>query len=193
MLGIIASSRRRSSGGGAVPPLGDSIALTAVGNGISASLADGVYTIATTASCEAGFSYVGSADDALAGDYLAEIEVVTHAGGAWAGFDNAAPAVRSYSGLDECFHPDAGWGAGRANYVKNGTFTVQNVAWTGKLYMERVGTTVKFTQGPDWATASASAPIITSTAVDGGARCFQFGVGISGIAAVWRVRVVLRP
>lgn len=192
MIGIIASSRRRSSGGGG-PALGESVALSATGPGIALTLADGVYTVTTDASSEAHGSYIGSADGALAGDYVAEFEIVSHANGMWAGFDNAAPAWRSYANIDECFFPDAGFGAGRANYVKNGSFEVQNVAFGPKLYMERVGTAVKFYQGTDWATASASAPIVTSAAFDGGARSFQLGVNSAGLAAQWKVRVVAHP
>lgn len=192
MIGSIAAGRRRGSGGTTPPPLGNSIALTASGNGIGLSLADGVYTVTTTSGSDTA-SYVASSDDALAGDYVAEIEVLAHANGLWAGFDNAAPAARGYMAMDELVYLDAGFGAGRANYYKNGSPEAFNAAFGPKLYMVRVGTAVKFYSGPDWATASGSAPIIASTAVDSDARSFQLGLNAGGLVAEWKIRVVAHP
>lgn len=192
MLGSIAAAGRRRGSGGTPPPLGNSIALTASGNGIGLSLADGVYTVTTTSGSDTA-SYVASADDALAGDYVAEIEVLAHANGLWAGFDNAAPAARGYMAMDELVYLDAGFGAGKANYYKNGSPEAFNAAFGPKLYMARVGLTVRFYSGTDWATASGSPPIIASTAVDGGARSFQLGLNAAGLAAEWKVRVVDHP
>jgi len=181
-------------GGSLVDALGVSKTLTASGPGITCVLGgDGRYTITTDASCTTS-SFVGSGDDAFAGDYLAEVEIIADANGAWFGFDNAMTSARGYGNLDECLYQNAGFGAGKTNYVKNSTFTVQNVAFTGpRLYLERVGTTVKLYQGASWAASSQTAAIISSTAVDGTARSFQFGVNTAGLVFQAKFRVVDHP
>jgi hypothetical protein len=167
--------------------------LTASGPGITAVLGgDDMYTITTTASSVSGTSFVGSGDDVFAGDYLAEVEIVSPVNGLFGGFDNAAPANRGGGTIDECLVPDQGFGPGEISLQKNGT---DNFAvFTGpRLYLERVGTTLKLYQGASWDAAKVTTALVSTTAVDGTARSFQFGCNLSSIAGQWKVRVIDHP
>lgn len=188
-FGLGSGSSRRASQG-----LPASVPLVASGAGISATLqGDGSYLIATTAASVAGTSFVGSADDVFPGDYLGEFEIIVHQTGVGAGFDNAIPAARDYTGMDECFVPDAGSGAGHGYYYNNGVITVGNFLFSGKVYMERVGTVERIYAGANFGLAKAAGAIVTSTAVDGAARSFQFVVNAGAVVVQWKVRVIPHP
>lgn len=173
--------------------LPQSLPMTVSGPGITAVLGpDGMYTI-TTGATSTTASFVTTADDAFAGDYLAEIQIVVHANNVWAGFDNAAYAFGGAGSIDECFFPDAGFGANKANYYKNNVLTVSNVAFAGRIYNERVGTVLKFYNGVDFNAAKAAGAIITSTAVDAAARSFIFSVDANALVSQWKVRAIPHP
>jgi hypothetical protein len=167
--------------------------LTASGPGITAVLGgDGMYTITTTASSAPGSTFAGTADDVFAGDYLAEVEIVSPANGLFGGFDNAAPATRGATSIDECLVPDQGFGPGEISLQKNGTdnFSV----FTGpRLYLERVGTTLKLYQGASWDAAKITTALVSTTAVDGTARSFQFGCNVGALVGQWKVRAIDHP
>lgn len=170
--------------------LPNSETLTATGANLTLGALDGegMYPI-TTASGVDNFSYVGSSGS-ISGDWLIELRIVAAANGAFFGADNAAPSARSYAAMDECLFPDAGFGASKLNFVKNGVFGPQNITINAALpiFMERVGTTINIYNAAHWGVKGAA--IGTQSAVDGNARRFQFSATVAG---QWRVRFIQRP